>query len=127
MDKPTAIPDVASRQDALRLLETIDALNDDTKDLALNLALCLAKAKSKTGAEQLKRLEPEFVRLVNGTIKVVQEITVIIKAAKNREIMVFELPTGEIARDHIELKLEAVAAQCNRILDSLTQERNIKV
>ncbi len=127
MDKSTAIPDIASRQDALSLLETIDALNEDTKDLALNLALCLAKAKSRVGAEQLRKLEPEFVRLVNGTIKVVQEITVIIKAAKNREIMVFELPSGLIARDHIELKLEAIAAQCSRILESLSQERDIKV
>jgi hypothetical protein len=121
------LPNEPDRAEALRILEAVDALSEDTKDMALNLALYLAKAKAKGNAEFLKQLEPEFVRLINGTIKVVQEITTIVNAAKNRELMAFQLPSGEPARDHIQAKLEAVGAQCDRILESLSQVKGIKV
>ena len=120
-------PTEPDREEALRLLETVDALSEDTKDMALNLALYLAKAKAHGNAEILKQMEPEFVRLVNGAIKVVQDITVIVNAARNRELMAFQLPSGEHARDHIQDKLEAIGAQCDRILEALSQAKDIRV
>ncbi len=117
--------DEQNRQEALELLETVDALNEDTKDLALNLALYLAKAKASGNSEQLKQMEPEFIRLVNGTIKVVQEITYILNAARNKEKMVFQLPSGQVTRDHIEDKLESVAQQCMRIQETLAQVTDV--
>ncbi len=117
--------DEHNRQEALELLETVDALSEDTKDLALNLALYLAKAKANGNSEQLKQMEPEFIRLVNGTIKVIQEIAYILSAARNKEKMVFQLPSGQVKRDHIEDKLESVAQQCMRIQESLAQVTDV--
>jgi len=124
MTRSVSRPDHGQRNDMLQLLETVDALGEQTKDLALNLALYLAKVKAQKRSEKLQQMEPEFIRLVNGTVKVVQELTVILKAARHQEKMIFELPTGEIDKDHLQVKLEAVAEQCNRILQSLQQTRD---
>ncbi|MBD3258564.1 hypothetical protein GF377_09040 [candidate division GN15 bacterium] len=119
--------DSQERRQILELLETVDELGEDTKDLALNLALYLAKAKAKTDSVQLKQMEPEFIRLVNGTIKVVHELSTILRAARNQETMVYELPSGQLAKDHIEQKLELIASQCNQILEALGERRDITV
>jgi len=124
MSKSVSRADHAQRNDMLQLLETVDALGEQTKDLALNLALYLAKVKAQKKSEKLRQMEPEFIRLVNGTVKVVQELTVILKAARHQEKMIFELPTGGIDKDHLQVKFEAIAEQCNRILQSLQQTRD---
>ncbi len=115
------------RNKNLELVETVDALSEETKDLALNLALYLAKAKARGNAERLNRLEPEFVRLVNGAVKVVQELTVILNAAKDQEKMIYELPTGQPVKDHIEARLESIVQQCNRIMAELAGLRDIVI
>ena len=127
MKKEKTRPEDLDRRELLQLVETVDSLSEDTKDLALNLALYLAKAKAKSDSAQLKRMEPEFIRLVNGTIKVVQEMAIILKAARNQEVMVYQLPSGMLAKDHIEFKLESIAHQCNHILTSLGEVRDITV
>jgi len=95
MENSTTRAEQGNRNDALALLETVDALGEQTKDLALNLALYLAKIKARKSSEKLRRMEPEFIRLVNGTVKVVQELTVILKAARHKEKMIYEPPSGE--------------------------------
>jgi len=127
MDPAKLTTDDPDRKEVLQLLQTVDDLSEDTKDLALNLALCLAKAKARKDSTQLQRMEPEFIRLVNGTIKVVQELAVVLKAAKNQEVMVFQLPSGTLAKDHIEHKLESIAHQCNEILSALSAGWDITV
>jgi len=107
----------------LLMLDVVESLGDETKDLALNLALYLAKAKGSS--EQLSRMEPEFIRLVNGTVKVVQELATILKAAKDQEKMIFEVPTGRIAKDQMETKLEEIVRQCNQILASWAQSQDL--
>ena len=124
MDKSTPSIDPDQRHDLLDLLETVDALSEQTKDLALSLALYLAKAKARKASEKLKQMEPEFIRLVNSTVKVVQELTVILNAARHDEKMVYDPPSGQVA-DHIQTKLEAVAQQCDRILEALQQSRQL--
>lgn len=113
----------AEHDEAVQLMEMVDALSDETKDLALNLALYLAKTKKSS--EQLQRMEPEFVRLVNSTMKVIQELTVILNAARHREKMIYQPPSGRAGRDHIQVRLESVVSQCNQILESLNQVRGL--
>ncbi len=103
----------------LGVLVEVDALNEEVKVLALNLAIYLAKKKS--GSEQITRLEPEFMRLVNGTIKVVREISAILNAANNMEKMVYHPPSGRLGKDQIEIRLNAILDQCETIRIQLSQ------
>jgi hypothetical protein len=123
MNDPIADLNSADHAEAIALMEMVDVLSDETKDLALNLALYLAKAKKSS--EQLQRMEPEFVRLVNSTMKVIQELTVILNAARHQEKMVFQPPSGKGGRDHIQVRLESIVGQCNQILASLNQVRDL--
>lgn len=113
--KPTSKPKAPETD----LVSEVDLLNEQVKTLALNLAIYLAKAKSKNPSATLERLEPEFIRLVNGTVKVVQEITVLLNAAKNREVMTFEAPSGNQIEDHLSVRLQAIARQCAKIIHDL--------
>jgi len=114
------------RQKLLALVDAVDALGEDTKDLALNLALYLAKAKARGNSEQLKRMEPDFIRLVNNTVKVVQELAVVLNAARNQEKMVYEPPSGRLSKDRIESRLELIVQQCNHILATLSGVRDVE-
>jgi len=118
-------PENKQRADHLNLLEVVEDLGEETKDLALNLALYLAKAKAKSNPEQLSRLEPDFIRLVNGAVKVIQELTVILDAARDRETTVYEVPSGKVKQDQMEVRLEAIVQQCNQILASLSQAKDL--
>lgn len=108
------------RQGDLELVEQVDALNEEVKGLALNLAIYLAKAKSSS--EEINRMEPEFIQLVNGTVKAVQELGVLINAARSQETMIFDVPSGRPGPDHIEIKLRAILDQCARIMASLGEK-----
>ncbi len=124
----SSIPaDKAQRQAAVELLETVDTLGEETRDLAVNLALYLAKAKARKSAEKLHQMEPEFIRLVNSTMKVIRELTVILNAARHQGKMIYEPPSGRTGRDHIQTRLESIAAQCNVILESLNGARDLLV
>ena len=113
------------KQETLELVTVVDDLSQETKDLALNLALYLAKAKAADDSGQLKRLEPDFIRLVNGTVKVVQELTHVLNAARNQGQMVYRPPSGRLTKDHIEARLETIVQQCNRILGTLVQVKDL--
>ncbi len=102
------------------LIATVDKLNENVKQLALNLALYLAKAKKDS--HTITRMEPQFMRLVNSTIKVVKEIAVIVRAAANTEKVVYNLPSGTAIRDQIEVRLNSVLEQCSNILTTLKKE-----
>lgn len=107
------------------LVTEVDTLSEETKDLALNLALYLAKAKSGQNSEKIREMEPQFIRLVNGTVNVVGELTTILNAARHQEKMIYQLPSGKLAKDHIEQKLESIVSQCNRILSALTEAKDL--
>jgi len=57
-------------------------------------------------------------------VKVVQELTVILKAARHQEKMIYEPPSGSDSRDQIMLRLKSIADQCNQILESLHQNQD---
>jgi len=101
------------------LVDQVDALNEEVRVLALNLAIYLAKAKNKSA--ELDRLEPDFIRLVNGTVKVVQELTVVINAARNTEDFKYsDNMNSHQGNDLIENKLHNILDQCTRILTALS-------
>ncbi len=102
------------------LIATVDKLNDDVKQLALNLALYLAKVKKDS--HTVTRMEPQFIRLVNSTIKVVKEISVIVRAAANTGNIVYNPPNGTAIKDQIEVRLNSVLEQCSYILITLKRE-----
>ncbi len=120
MDKPLQ----ANRQSDLNLVSEVDGLSETVKTLALNLAIYLAKVKSQKNSTELNRLEPDFIRLVNGTVKAVGDLALILDAARNSEKMVFEPPTGEASRDHIETRLQMILEQCSAILGSLNRTKS---
>ena len=107
------------------MIETVEALNEEVRTLAINLAIYLAKIKSDSS--ELTRLEPAFIKLVNGTVKVVQELTFIINAAKNMEKMIYEVPSGKMGNDQIETKLNGILKQCEQIITSIRKETDIKI
>lgn len=117
--------DKSKREAVVELVETVDALGEETRDLAVNLALYLAKAKARKSTEKLLQMEPEFIRLVNSTMKVIQELTVILNAARNQEKMIYQLPSGRVGKDRIQSRLESIATQCNEILESLNQAQDL--
>jgi len=114
-----------SRNPDLEMLEQVDQLNDEVKALALNLAIYLAKTKGQS--EELNRLEPEVMRLINGSVKVVQELALVISAAKNRETMIYDLPSGDVRTDRIEMKLQSILQQCQEIMRVLARETDITI
>lgn len=103
--------------DKFELIEYVENLNEEVKELALNLAIYLAKRKKDS--EQLSKLEPEFIRLVNGAVKVGQELSLIINAAKSNETMVYDVPSGKYKSDQLETKLNSILSQCRQILEEL--------
>ncbi|UCC43400.1 MAG: hypothetical protein JSU65_09665 [Candidatus Zixiibacteriota bacterium] len=103
----------------------VDRLNDEVKSLAVNLAILLARFKQKDTSGKFVVLEPDFVRLINGTVKVVQEVTTILNAAQHKEVMAYEVPSGRLAKDHVEVKLHGILEQCSRVLGSLSQLRDL--
>lgn len=108
-----------------QLVNQVENLNEEVKSLAINLAIYLAKAKSTI--EDFNQMEPAFIRLINGTVKVVQELSVIINAAKNMETMAYDIPSGKISRDHIEAELNSIMDQCQKILRVLTKSIDVKM
>jgi hypothetical protein len=109
----------------LQLVDQVDALNEEVKILALNLAIYLARAKGTS--EQLARLEPEFIRLVNGTVKVVQQLAEIINAARNPEQGLGDIQVERIAAEQIEIRLRSILDQCTRILEALSKSGKLSL
>ena len=108
-----------NRKKDLLLIDQVDALNEEVKALALNLAIYLAKAKGSS--ERLQQLEPDFMRLVNGTVKVVQELTLIIDSARDHKQTIADFPTGITQTDEIEIKLRSILEQCSKIMNALSR------
>lgn len=113
----------ADRPQEPSIINEVDMLGEQVKTLALNLAIYLAKVKSEKNSTELNRLEPDFIRLVNGTVKAVGDLALILDAARNSEKMVYEPPTAEASRDHIETRLQMILEQCTHILGTLNRTK----
>ena len=112
--------DTQQQEQNNRLIETVDKLNEDVKQMAVNLALYLAKAKKDS--QVVNKMEPQFIKLVNTTIKVVQEIAVVVRAASDNEKVQYHLPSGRGIKDQVEVKLNSIVEQCAVIMNTLRNE-----
>jgi hypothetical protein len=103
----------------LDMVEQVDQLTEEVRTLALNLAIHLAKQRSDDKSGQLGKLEPQFIRLVNGTVHAVQQLTTVLDAARHEEKMIYDPPSGAVQDDHVEVRLRAILEECSRILQAL--------
>jgi hypothetical protein len=101
------------------LINEVDELNEEVKSLALNLAIYLAKAKKQNPGIGLEQLEPDFIRLVNGTVKVVQEMAAMLNAARSGSGEEATTAVDQPLHDKLELKLRSISEQCSRIVARL--------
>jgi methyl-accepting chemotaxis protein len=99
--------------------EQLDNLANQTKMLALNLAISLAKAKE--GAKELAYLEPEFTKLIHGSVEVIKEITAILKTARNEDKMIYSPPVESGKPDRIETSLNEILSQSQTILKAISE------
>lgn len=108
----------ANQNVAPELVDQVEFLNGEVRLLAMNLAIYLARAKKES--DRINKLEPDFIRLVNGTVKVVQELTRIIHAARNEELHNHAMRVERTGSDPIEIKLQGILDQCHRIMVALS-------
>ena len=113
-------------QRSLSVVEEVDYLSEEVRTLALNLAIYLAKVKSQTQSEKLNQMEPDFIKLVNGSVRVVQEMTGILNAARNMERMIYDVPSGNVPHDRMETRLRSILDQCGEILTTLAESKNLR-
>lgn len=102
----------------------IDHLADEVKMLALNLAISLAKSKQQI--KELSFMEPEFTRLVNGSVEVVKEITGIMKAFKNEDRLVFSPQKDSRSLDRIETTLNEIHSLSQKVLYTISEMKKSK-
>ena len=114
-----------TRQRRLDLVEEVDDLNQEVKTLALNLAIHMAKVRAGGNSKELATLEPQFIRLVNGAVKAVQELAIVLGAARNEETMVYDVPTSRHRQDQVEFGLRSILEQCSQIMGSLTKTQDL--
>lgn len=108
-----------------QLISKVEHLNEEVKSLALNMAIYLAKIKKDS--KTISSMEPEFIRLVNSTVKVVQDLTVIIEAAKNTNNGNSVSSSTYKMTVHLESKLNSIVTQCQEIIETLEHKRITKI
>ena len=119
------VNDQERRSKRLDLVEQVDLLNDEVKTLAINLAVHMAKVKSEGQSPELVKMEPQFLRLVNGTVRAVKDLAIILDAAKNRETMAYDPPSDGQTDDRIEFGLRSILAQCSEIMQALSGAKDL--
>jgi len=102
----------------------IDQLADEVKMLALNLAISLAKTKQET--KDLAFMEPEFTKLVNGSVEVVKEIAGIMRAFKKEDRLVFTPMKNSQNLDRIETTLNEIHQLSRKVLYTISEIKRSK-
>jgi hypothetical protein len=90
------------------LVNIVGGLAEQVKVLALNLAINLARSKAR--AEELTVLEPQFTRLINGSVEAIRELSVLLGTMGSRRD---RSPKTAINKD----KMVKIGATLNEILD----------
>jgi len=101
------------------LVDEVTTLAEEVKIKALNLAISLAKSKENT--RELRVLEPAFTKLINGSMDVIREVTVIVRAYCSEEAMVSESPSAFGQFDRIERSLNDIHRLSREVLGAITQ------
>lgn len=115
IDKKTAEQNVDGEQ----WCDQVNQLADQVKMLALNLAINLAKSKNEI--EDLTVLEPEFTKLVNGSVEIVKEVTMILKAFKNEEKLVYSANDSGRNFERIEMSLNEILTLSKNVQESISE------
>ena len=103
------------------LIDQVDELAEEAKTLALNLALYLAKARVGPQGDIINRLEPDFIRLVNGTVRVMQELTRVLGAARNLQNDQPPSAAGQVDHEELETRLQVILERCSHVLAALSE------
>jgi methyl-accepting chemotaxis protein len=102
----------------------VDELANQVKMLALNLAINLAKAKNEI--RELAYLEPEFTRLINGSVDVIREISTMLNAFRNQDKLVYTVPSGSDKLDRIETSLNEILNLSQNVLKTVADIKRRK-
>ncbi|SYZ74245.1 hypothetical protein TRIP_C60515 [Candidatus Zixiibacteriota bacterium] len=102
----------------------VDELANQVKMLALNLAISLARNKNQ--AAELAYLEPEFTRLINGSVEVIREVAAIMRSFRNEEKMVYSPPSQSEKLDRIETSLNEILSLSQSILKTVADIKKRK-
>ncbi len=105
-------------------IDEVKKLSDEVKMLALNLAVNLARSKNE--AKELTILEPEFTKLVNGSVEVVKEVGMIMKAFKNEETMAYSATDSDKNLERIERSLNEILRLSTTVLESINEIKKNK-
>ena len=95
----------------------LDMLAEEVKTLALNLAINLARSKHEIA--ELSYLEPEFTKLINGSVEVIREITMMMRAFRNEEKMVYAPMRNSTGPDKIEASLNEILEKSRNIIEAI--------
>lgn len=107
----------SDRIDSVRIIKQADFLTEEVKALALHLAVYVARVKAESS--QVSRLEPEFMKLINGTVKVVQELAILIRTAGNADNSNVSPAANSPHSSDLEHRLRTILEQCRSILITL--------
>jgi len=107
-----------------RWVAELNSLAEQVKILALNLAINLAKAKHN--ARELAFMEPQFTKLVHGSVEVIKEITAILKVFRNEEKMIYTPPASREKLNNIETSLNEILNLSQKVLTVIADIKNRK-
>lgn len=97
----------------------VNSMAEQVRILALNLAINLAREKHNI--KELNFLEPDFTKLINGSVDVIKEISVILKTVKNEDKMIYAPPSSSEKLDHIESSLNEILNLSRNVLEVITR------
>ncbi|UCD94054.1 MAG: hypothetical protein JSU69_09825 [Candidatus Zixiibacteriota bacterium] len=105
-------------------LGQVEALAEEVKILALNLAINLAKSRDQM--RDLKFLEPEFTKLINSSVEVIREINSIVRAFRHEEKMAYAPQKDSRSLDQIESSLNEILGLSRRVLETVSHLKKTK-
>ncbi|UCD17618.1 MAG: hypothetical protein JSV44_01585 [Candidatus Zixiibacteriota bacterium] len=94
-------------------------LAEQVKLLALNLAINLARSKNQI--RELAALEPQFTRLINGSVELIREINAILGALTNEKALVSPIPSSPDKLDRIETALNEILTLSGKVHDAIAE------
>nr|MBN2278309.1 hypothetical protein [candidate division Zixibacteria bacterium] len=105
-------------------LMLINSQAEEVRILALNLAINLARSKDEL--KDLAFMEPEFTRLINGSVEVIKQIGDILKTFRNEDKMAYNPPETNPGMDRIEASLNDILKISREVLHNIGEMKKRK-
>ncbi len=106
------------------MIRQVENLTEQVKTLALNLALTFAREKKQI--KDLTLLEPEFTKLVNGSVDVIREISEILRALQSDKIPDSSTTIEGKNLARIEASLNEILTLSQNVLKAVASIKNGK-